>query len=678
MNKPAKDEGLYVPTVPQGSFDLLQQKVPWDGDTEPLFLTFFTKHENVFWLDSNMRVPGLSRYSFMGALQGPHSRLIRYDVLRETLYISTAASTEPHQQTGDLFRFLAQTLSGIRLNQPADFTSPFAGGYCGYFGYELKRQTCRGFAYRPSSPDAMLLFADRFLAMDHELGIISICALAVQSDPVDRHEAKQWINDTRTAIEALPQPTPPPAAAYPGGDPAAAVPVFEIRDGKGNYLSKIKSSLDLINQGETYEVCLTNEIATQYDVDPLHIYRSLRRANPAPYSGFLRFGKLAVSCSSPERFLRVDGEGMVESKPIKGTARRSSDTATDRQLAEELARDEKSRAENLMIVDLLRNDLGRVCQTGTVHVPKLMQVESYKTVHQLVSTIRGQLDPSVPPAECIRACFPGGSMTGAPKIRTMEIIDQLERAARGIYSGSMGYLSLNGQCDLNIVIRTVVSQGNKHSIGCGGAIIALSDPEAEFDEIILKARAPMAAIVEAATGQITREFHWTDRSIEGARTKGNHRMRLATTEDASAITQAVERLLVTLGGVPDFFDAEIAEHACRELLQRGDNGFVVLAEDEQGGLLGIMALSRCSAIRTSKPYGIVQEAWVSDAARNLSLGQEMMRFLQKTAQLTGIDVVEVSIPGRVHPNHDRIRRFYERCDFVPAGERLRWQAAPQL
>jgi para-aminobenzoate synthetase len=273
----------------------------------------------------------------------------------------------------------------------------------------------------------------------------------------------------------------------------------ELRHDRDAYLKRIDESLDEINAGESYEICLTNMVSVHTSIDVLPTFAHLRRVSPVPFGALLDFGDdVAVLSASPERFLSIDGKGAVEAKPIKGTRPRGGDDAEDRALQDELRDNPKDRAENLMIVDLLRNDLNTVCSVGSVHVPKLFDVETYPAVHQLVSTVRGTLAPGRSAVDCIRAAFPGGSMTGAPKVRTMEIIDRLEQGPRGVYSGALGWFSLSGASDLSIVIRTLVVADGRVTFGVGGAIIALSDPAGEFDETVVKSRAMMTALAATA------------------------------------------------------------------------------------------------------------------------------------------------------------------------------------
>jgi para-aminobenzoate synthetase len=273
----------------------------------------------------------------------------------------------------------------------------------------------------------------------------------------------------------------------------------QLSRGREHYLANIETCKALLASGESYEICLTNTLALPAPRDSWQLYRTLRRINPAPYGAYLRMREGAVLSSSPERFLRVDRERTIEAKPIKGTAARAADPVADALARDGLARSRKDRAEHLMIVDLLRNDLGRVAQIGSVRVPRLANVESYATVHQLVSTIRARLRDDVDIADILRATFPGGSMTGAPKLRTLEIIDALEGAPRGVYSGALGYFALNGTVDLSIVIRTLVATADGATIGAGGAIVMLSDPEEEYAEMLLKAQ-PLLDAAALASG----------------------------------------------------------------------------------------------------------------------------------------------------------------------------------
>jgi len=345
---------------------------------------------------------------------------------------------------------------------------------------------------RPSAlPDARLLFSDRFLAIDHKENVVYCVALHAG----DVEGATAWLHNISQQLESLSARKPIPRRVDLC-QPHAIEP-YLLHD-RERYLRNIALCKEKIEAGESYEVCLTNRV--RVPMDSMHsaqlfeIYRTLREINPAPYACYIKDEESTILCSSPERFLKIDRQGQVEARPIKGTMPRNPDPAQDDANKARLKGDRRFFSENLMIVDLLRNDLSRSCVPGTVTVPALMKVESYATVHQLVSTIRGHLQGSV--SQCIAHCFPGGSMTGAPKRRTLEIINDIEGEPRGVYSGAIGYLSLNGTADLNIVIRTIVIDKDKAEIGVGGAITYLSDPQQEYDEMILKALAPFSAVVQ--------------------------------------------------------------------------------------------------------------------------------------------------------------------------------------
>jgi para-aminobenzoate synthetase len=459
-------------------------------DAESAFATLFGDLHEAFWLDSSLVDPELSRFSFMGAALGGLGAAIRYRVQDRRVTVSGGGGADRvHDET--LLHFLSRELARLHTKSP-ELPFDLNGGFVGYLGYELKAD-CGAAGARPAElPDAFLLLADRIVAIDHELGQTHLVALA-DGDPAQDGAAAHWIAQTAAALTELPALGEPPMS-----DHERASLKFELQRGREHYLANIETCKALLQSGESYEICLTNTIALPAPADSFELYRILRRVNPAPYSAYLRMREGAVLSSSPERFLRVQRDRCVEAKPIKGTARREDDPAADELARRRLARSPKERAEHLMIVDLLRNDLGRVSEIGSVHVPKLMDVESYETVHQLVSTIRGQLRDDVDLADCIRATFPGGSMTGAPKLRTMEIIDALEGAPRGVYSGALGYLALNGTADLSVVIRTLVCTPAGATIGTGGAIVMLSDPEEEYAEMLLKAQPLLDAVSRSA------------------------------------------------------------------------------------------------------------------------------------------------------------------------------------
>ncbi|MBF6068137.1 aminodeoxychorismate synthase component I [Nocardia farcinica] len=456
-------------------------------DTEAAFLRLYGASPTAFWLDSEHVEPGLDRFSFLGDASGPLAEVVRYRVGEDVVRVEDAAGTRT--VAGDVLGYLSTQLRERHVELPA-LPFDFVGGYVGYLGYEVKADCGARAAHRAAAPDAQWIFADRLIVVDHVAGQTHLVALTDDDTAAD-----QWLRETGRVLETLPAWANPAELAIESA-PASVAPL--LNRGRDRYLADIAACLEYLRAGESYEICLTDSLTVDAAIGGLDFYRTLRRCNPAPYAAYLRFDDLEIACSSPERFLKIDRARTVESKPIKGTAPRGATPAEDERLRRELADSPKTRAENLMIVDLLRNDLGRVCQIGSVHVPELMATESYSTVHQLVSTVRGTLRPDVDAIDCVRACFPGGSMTGAPKLRTMEIIDELEGAPRGVYSGTIGFLGLGGTADLNIVIRTAVRHDGRWRIGAGGAIVLDSDPAEEYREMLWKAAATQRAATAAA------------------------------------------------------------------------------------------------------------------------------------------------------------------------------------
>ncbi|GAB3839958.1 aminodeoxychorismate synthase component I [Kribbella italica] len=431
---------------------------------ESVYRELFAAEPVAFWLDGSLTDRSPRRISVLGTSAGPDAEVIVRDVA-----------------DGDVFAELQARLADRLTDGPAELSQVFNGGYVGYFGYELKSLTGGVAAYEAQTPDALWIWANRFVVIDHDRDRSYLVAVHAPDDAA----AVAWLDQASSAA----------ASWWMGWVDPPAISLLDVEQhleqDRATYLAGIDACMAALEAGETYEVCLTNRVRLPPVPEPLDFYLWQRATNPAPYSAFLRYGELAIASSSPERFLAVDGDGWAECRPIKGTAPRSDDPAYDKLVAKALAEDEKTRAENLMIVDLIRNDLGRVSEPGTVQVPQLMVVESYQTVHQLVTTVRGKLRDGVDAVAAVRACFPPGSMTGAPKIRTMEILDGLESSARGVYSGALGYLTVDGRADLSVVIRTAVLTPHETVIGAGGAIVLDSDPADEYDEMVLKAAATL-------------------------------------------------------------------------------------------------------------------------------------------------------------------------------------------
>ncbi len=452
------------------------------------------RHPGFWWLDSALVDARLGRFSFAGAepwcvLRSHGARSVR-EVRRA---IRRAAPLGRSAVFGDPLDALRALLPAPPVEE-AKLPVPFAGGALVALGYEL------GAALEPVAtaagddlalPDLIAFGVDRLYAFDHveERGF----ALAWAED-ADASAARRRAEEfAHSLVEALPDGEPPPAPGAARG--ALRVERGFDRESHGKTVERIREG---IAAGDLYQACLTHRLELSFEGDAWALAGALRARNPAPFACLLELPGVSVVGSSPERFLHVAPDGWLESRPIKGTRPRGADRAADRQARAALAASAKDRAENLMIVDLVRNDLGRVCEVGSIHVPELFAIEPYATVFQLVSTVRGRLAPGRGALDAVRAAFPPGSMTGAPKLAAMELLARLEPVRRGLYSGAIGYLDLRGGADLAVTIRTALLCGGRAYVHTGGGIVADSEPAAEWAEAEDKARALLVALAEAS------------------------------------------------------------------------------------------------------------------------------------------------------------------------------------
>jgi para-aminobenzoate synthetase component 1 len=441
-------------------------------------------------LESSLRGEPLGRHSFAGADPWAVLRAFGDDVeieCRRPLWPELAPGRH---------RLRADPLEVVRsLLPPAPAGAspglPFVGGAVGYLGYELASR------FEPVRltaaddlrlPDLVLLFVDRLLAWDHRDGRLVALGLGLATDAATAHERARAAAREIAAAAAAGRPRAARRAPRgPGRAPGASL-------GREGFVRGVEAILGEIAAGNVYQACLTHRLELDSPGDPWDLYRELRRTSPAPFACYLELPEVAVVGASPERFLRVQPDGRVESRPIKGTRPRGRSRAEDLHLRRELEESAKERAENLMIVDLVRNDLGRVCATGSVAVPQLFAIEDYARVFQMVSTVTGRLAPERDALDLVRAAFPPGSMTGAPKIAAMRLLDRLEPVRRGIYSGALGWLDARGGADLSVVIRTCLVRRGRAYVHVGAGIVADSDPAAEWRETLAKAGALLDAL----------------------------------------------------------------------------------------------------------------------------------------------------------------------------------------
>ena len=453
---------------------------------ETLLATLEDQPELVL-LHSSLQGHPDARFSFLTAFPMVTLRAFGADC-----HLHYPASHKSHTVYGNPWSVMDQLMQPFEVMEELD--SPFPLGGCfGYWGYDLKHfvePSLPRRAVRSSTlPDAYVGFYASLIAIDHRDNKTWIVATGFHPDGTwSSAEATRQVDhwkqllETSSTIKLPDLPHPSSGSNLP----------WHSHPNRDAYIQLVQKAQKFIGQGDIYQVNLARELNTCSESSALTAYRQLQTMSPAPFSGFINEGGFQILSASPESFLKMDGNH-IQTRPIKGTRPRGMDPQADAQLAYELQSSEKERAELLMITDLLRNDLGRVCEYGSVTVPDLMKLERYPQVHHLVSTIEGTLQKDCSHLKALASCFPGGSITGAPKFRAMEIIEGLEPMTRGPYTGSMGYLGFNKTSRLNIIIRTAVKQGNQLSLHVGAGIVADSVPEAEFQETEDKAAGFLAA-----------------------------------------------------------------------------------------------------------------------------------------------------------------------------------------
>lgn len=469
------------------------------------YFSTFAHEEYSFLLDSGMDAQKLGRYSFAG--RQPFlvfkSKGRQIEIMDEHGLLIL--------KKGQPFHELALLLSRYRVEPSAyrDSQIPFLGGAVGYFGYELnyvlEKLPCLG-VDDLGLPDSYFMFVDHVLIYDHFEKRLFLSVIAfddIQEGAYEKvqgrfNELRKWMLSIETEkVAERERLTSGQLNLEVVRETASTEVQFREMFNESQYMAAVQKAKDHIFAGDIFEICMTHRFDCDFEGDPFDLYKDLRRINPAPFASFLNLPCVKVVSSSPERFVRVDRQGWCTSRPIKGTRPRGKTPRQDKQLHRELMASIKDRAENMMIVDLVRNDFGRVCEVGTVQVSELMIIEKYATVFQMVSTIIGKLEQGKNSLDLVQACFPGGSMTGAPKIEAMKIIDALEPVKRGIYSGSIGYIDYAGNLDLNIVIRTILIKDGKAYFQVGGAVVADSDPRDEYMETLHKASAMRLALQTA-------------------------------------------------------------------------------------------------------------------------------------------------------------------------------------
>ena len=441
-----------------------------------------------FLLESVEGGERIARYSFIGVQ--PRAE---YILLDGQIEIKDSNGTRTIQYDKDPTYFLQQEMNRFKFNPQAGVPR-FIGGLVGYLGYEAVRffePTLKSKMKRGAIPDGIYMLADTIIAFDHARRSLSLIANVLDGDV-------EAANRKLDEIEARIHQPLPQASKY-------SVQASKTRSNmkQGYFEDMVRDAKEKIAAGDIFQVVLSQRFTRETNVEPFDVYRSVRRLNPSPYMFFFDFGivdnePFFLVGSSPEMFVRLEGR-TASLRPIAGTRPRGTDAIADAALAEELLADPKERAEHVMLVDLGRNDLGRVCEYGTIKVSDFFTIEKYSHVMHIVSHVEGTLKPELTAFDLVRAAFPAGTVSGAPKVRALEIIAELEPDARGAYAGTVGYFGFDGNMDTCLAIRTMVGRGNTFTVQAGAGIVADSNPTTEYQETVNKASAMLKAIEMAET-----------------------------------------------------------------------------------------------------------------------------------------------------------------------------------
>jgi anthranilate synthase component 1 len=457
------------------------------------FLSIAATEPNAFLLESVEGGEKVGRYTFLGARP--------YMILRaQGSRMMLEQNGKRHRLEGNVFKMLERLL---REHRPAHVAGlpPFTAGAVGFFAHDAVRQLEKLPTLAKDDlniPDCALMFFNRLLAFDHVRHEIYIIATADVKNVSPRRAYDLAVRDIERIEKQLAAPLPAKYLRAPKAKTGKLQTKISVS--KDHFLRTVEKVKEYIMAGDVFQAVPSLRLELQPGVPPLDIYRALRRVNPSPYMYFLRFKDMTVLGASPEMLVRVKGRSL-EYRPIAGTRKRGSDEAEDLRLEQELRQDEKERAEHVMLVDLGRNDIGRVSEFGSVKVRDLMFVERYSHVMHLVSAVEGTLGQGLGPVDAFGACFPAGTLTGAPKVRAMEIIEEVEPVRRGIYGGSVLYADFSGNLDSCIIIRTMLMKGKKAYVQAGAGIVADSVPESEYQECLNKAQALVRAVELARAGQ---------------------------------------------------------------------------------------------------------------------------------------------------------------------------------